>query len=103
WQQASYTPAAIDLMWLLMSGDFFTVWQEGAAYYRQQLAAKLGPRFDPDLWQEMVEVACLVEVLTKGVFHALFAATSEDEGFRNHMKQSVATYSDLVRNAAKWL
>jgi hypothetical protein len=72
-------------------------------YYHRQLTAYLGNRLDPHLWQPMLEVGCLVEVMTKGIWHAFFACHHENEVFRADMRRSVNSYNALVRKATRWL
>jgi hypothetical protein len=103
WQDASYAPATLCLSWFIMSGELFLIQDAAAEYYRVQLAKRLGDQFEPNLWQPMLAVGCLTEVLRKGNWHALFAVTHEDEEFRNHMRRSVGSYNDLVRRGLKWL
>ena len=76
---------------------------DAAEYYRQQLANRLGGKFDSSLWLPMLDVGNLVDVLRKGSWHAFFATTSPDEGWRARMRQSVQNYNDLVRKGMQWL
>jgi hypothetical protein len=103
WQWAGYAPAIICLSWFVMAGEFLSVQAVAADYYRTQLAARLGDRFDPDLWQPMYEVGCLVDVLRKGCWHAFFAAYNDAEESRASMRRSVDSYSAIVRQGLKWL
>ena len=103
WQWSGYAPAIICLCWLVMTAEFLQIQDEAAEYYRTQLAARLGDRFDPDWWQSMYEVGCLVDVLRKGCWHAYFALYSDDEEFRSNLRRSVDSYNAIVRKGLKWL
>jgi Phosphotransferase enzyme family len=103
WQHAGYAPAVICLSWFIMTGDVFQMQDTATEYYLNQLSMRLGHKFNPDLWQQMVEVGNMVDVLRKGCWHALFATTSKDEGVRRLLKQSVVTYNDIVRKGLRWL
>jgi hypothetical protein len=103
WQIAGFAPATICLSWFLMTGDLFSLREAAAEYYRQQLAGRLGNRFDPGAWQAMLEVGGLVDVLRKGNWHALFAVTSEDEAFRTTMRSMIESYNGITRTGLAWL
>lgn len=103
WQYAAYAPATICLCWFTMTGEVFSIQAEAAEYYRQQLANRLGSRFDQSLWQPMLDIGNLVEVLRKGSWHAMFATTSPDEAWRARMRQCVQDYNDLTRRGMQWL
>jgi hypothetical protein len=104
WQQASYAPMIDDVCWFVGSlAEHLSAHETYYEYYRQQLSTYLGDRFDPGLWGPMLDVGCLLEVMTKGTWHAFFAATNENEAFRADMQRSVASYNDLVRKAVVWL
>lgn len=103
WQDAGYAPATICLSWFLMSGSISTMRDKAAEYYRQQLVMRLGSRFDQRMWQRMLEVGYLVDVLRKGCWHAMFAVSYPDEAFGKEMRQSVDSYNAIVRNGSKWL
>ena len=103
WQMSTYSPGILDVSWLLLSGEYYTMCDEGAAYYRQQLAARLDGGFDQSSWQAMLELAYLVDVVTKGPWHAFFAVNHEDEGVRNHMRRSVAMYNEFIHRGVTWL
>jgi hypothetical protein len=100
---AGYAPAIIDICWFVMAGDFFLKQDALAAYYRARLVARLGDRFDPDWWQPMYEVGCLVDVLRKGCWHAFFAAYNDTEEGAAYMRRSVDSYNEIVRKGLKWL
>jgi hypothetical protein len=104
WQQASFAPMIDDVCWFVGSlAEHISAHETYYEYYRQQLTTYLGDRFDPSLWRAMLDVGCLLEVMTKGTWHAFFAVTNENEAFRADMRRSVATYNDLVRKAVVWL
>ena len=103
WQFAGRAPATIGACWFLMSSGLFNKQWEYAEYYRQRLTNYLGDRFDPGLWQPMLELGCLVDVLRKGYWHALFSVTGEDEAYKAHMRKSVDSYNDLVRKGLEWI
>jgi hypothetical protein len=103
WQMVSYAPAIIDLCWFINSGEIFESQYFDTQYYQEQLASRLGERFDPDSWQSMYEVGCLVDVLRRGHWHSLFAVSVEDETQQAFWRKSVATFNDMVRNGLKWL
>jgi len=104
WQMAGYAPPILDICWLIGSlPDQLDQHEDYYSYYQQNLSAYLADRFDPNLWQPMLEVGCLLEVLRKGNWHALFAVTSEDVTFRAVMKRSVESYNDIVRKGLAWL
>lgn len=100
WQQAAYAPATICLAWFVLGADDR---DEATAYYRQQLMARLGKRFNPDLWQPMLDVGNLVDVLRKGCWHALFATTSPDDETRRWQMRAIERGNDSVRAGLKWL
>ena len=103
WQNAGIAPATIGMCWFVMSGGLFDRQDEYVEYYHRRLIQYLGDRLDPDLWQPMLELGGLVEVLRKGNWHAYFSVTGEDEAFKAHMRQSVDTYNDIVRKGLAWL
>jgi hypothetical protein len=104
WQMAGYAPVVLDLCWFVGSlAGVLDQHESYYQYYRQRLSTYLGDRFDQSLWQPMLEVGCLVEVLSKGSWHAFFAVTSEDESFRKMMRRSVNSYNNIVRKALQWL
>jgi hypothetical protein len=101
WQHAGYAPATLCLSWFIMGDNTLSV-NEAAEYYRQQLATRLGKRFDPDLWQQMLDLGCMADALRKGNWPALFSVSHSDEAVRIRMKQSVYIYSDAIRKGLKW-
>lgn len=103
WQYTAFTPATICLCWFTMTGEVFSMQAEAAEYYRRQLAHRLGSKFDQTIWQPMLDVGNLVEVLRKGSWHAMFATASPDEAWRARMRQCVQDYNDLVRKGVAWL
>jgi hypothetical protein len=103
WQNAAFAPATICSCWFTMSGEVFSMQTEAAEYYRQQLSHRLGNKFDQSLWQPMLDVGNLIEVLRKGSWHAMSATTSPDETLRARMRQCVKDYNDLVRKGILWL
>jgi len=103
WQWAAYAPATIGMCWFVMDGGVFERQDEYVKYYRRHLADLLGDRFDWGQWQSMVELGCLVDVLRKGNWHALFAVTGDDEDNKAYMRQSVDSYNDIVRKGLVWL
>jgi hypothetical protein len=104
WQQASFAPMIDDVCWFVGSlAEHIGAHESYYQYYRQQLTTYLGDRFDQGLWRSILDVGCLLEVMTKGSWHAFFAVTNENEAFRADMRRSVASYNDLVRKAVVWL
>jgi hypothetical protein len=104
WQMASYEPATLDLCWFVGSlAEQLDQHELFYQYYQQQLSIYLGDRFDPDLWQPMLAVGCLVEVLRKGSWFAYFATTTGDESFRDVMRQVINSYNNHVRKGLGWL
>jgi hypothetical protein len=103
WQDASYAPAVLCLCWFIISGGIFEIQEDAAEYYRQQLTDRLGDRLDPGIWQPMLDVGCMVEVLRKGNWHALFATSHPDENVQVLNRKSVQTYNNLVRKGIQWL
>lgn len=105
WQHAGYAPATMCLSWFIMRGDAMTVQtvHEAAEYYRQQLAARLGKRFDPDLWQQMLDLGLMADALRKSNWHALFSVSHSDKSVRILMRKSIDNYSDFIRKGLKWL
>ena len=113
WQFASYAPATICMCWFVMSmsgnvtrGDAMSSIsarrQEYFWYYHQKLFEHLGARFDQSLWQPMLDLGSVVEVLRKGNWHALFSVTGDEEE-KAYMRRSVDTYNDVVRKGLTWL
>lgn len=104
WQQAGYSLAVDDLCWFVGSlADHLDRHHDYYSYYQQRLSGYLGDRFDPASWQPMLEVGCLVEVITKGIFHAYFAVYTDNQPFKADMHRSVNSYNQIVRNALKWI
>jgi hypothetical protein len=103
WQFAGYAPATVCMCWFVMSGGLFDKQWEYVEYYRQRLSNYLGDHFDPGLWQPLLELGCLVDVLRKGNWHAYFSVTGEDEAYKAHMRKSVDSYNDLVRKGLEWI
>ncbi|MBL8161823.1 MAG: phosphotransferase [Anaerolineae bacterium] len=104
WQHAGYVPATICLSWFIMESSFFEIREAIAEYYRQQLLARLGQRFDQAIWQSMLALGCLVEVLRKGCWLALFYVMPETEAAeREEIKQVIDSYNDVVRAGLRWL
>ena len=96
WQTAGYALATIDLAFFL---DTTVVIQsplsveEIIAYYYQGLITHLGHEIDPDIWQAMLELGQLVNILRLGYFTALH----DDRDFIENI------YEPQVRAAVKWL
>lgn len=91
------------MCWFVMSGGLFDRQDEYVDYYHRQLTKYLGDRFDPGLWQPMLELSSMVDVLRKGNFHAYFSVTGEDEANKAYMRQSVDSYNEIVRRGLAWL
>ena len=103
WQNAGFLPATIGMCWFVMSGGVFHRQEEYVHYYQQRLIHYLGERFAPDIWQPMLDLGCLVDVLRKGNWHALFSVIGDDEEGKAYMRGSVDSYNDLVRRGVAWL
>jgi hypothetical protein len=104
WQSAAYAPLTEDLCWFIGSlADHLDLHPRYYEYYYQRIKEYQGSRLDPQFWQRMLEVGCLVEVMTKGVWHAYFALYHEDIAFRTIMRKSVNSYNEIVRKAVRWL
>lgn len=105
WQVASYAPASFCLSWLLRSlkrreieSDY-----DGTDYYYRQLAARLGNRFDPGLWQPLLEVGRLAEGLRTMLLTADWAVNAENDDERQRLRQTIDSDNDMVRKGLKWL
>lgn len=105
WQHAGYAPATMCLSWFIMGsvGVGGVGVYEAAEYYRQQLTKRLCNLFDPDLWQQMLDLGCMADALRKGNWHALFSVSHSDEAVRIRMRKSIDDYSDFIRKGLKWL
>src|SRR5262245_14357855 len=71
WQLASAQPPAVDLAWLLQSFALVVTAskEEIIAEYREQLAARLGARFDESTWEQQLQLGCLGQcVRTTGMW-----------------------------------
>jgi hypothetical protein len=103
WQVVSYAPAVIDLCWFLNSSAIRETQYSDTQYYKEQLATRLGKRFNRDSWQSMYEVGCLVDVLRRGHWHALEVVGAEDEIQKKFWRKVVADFNDIVRQGVRWL
>ena len=105
WQVAGYAPATFCLSWFLRSlkrreieSDY-----DGIDYYYQQLVTRLGNRFDPGIWQQMLEVGRLAEGLRTMLLTALWAESAENDEERQRLQQKIDSDNDMVRKGLKWL
>jgi aminoglycoside/choline kinase family phosphotransferase len=67
WQDASYAPAVLCVCWFLGGHEILSMRDSLAEYYSQRLREGLHGKFDQKLWQHMLAVGFMVEVLRKGI------------------------------------
>ncbi len=73
-------------------------------YYRQRLAARLGPRFDDSWWRPQLELGMLGGFIQDGWAIALKATTWQvGADAREHWRADLAWWSEQVRVGARWL
>jgi len=81
WQFASAQPPAVDLAWFLYFGRPMETSREIViAYYRDQLATRLGGCFDPIAWDAQLQLALLGQCLRHFglmLYHAHHGETDE--------------------------
>jgi hypothetical protein len=104
WQLASAQPPAIDLAWVLHFGRPMEPSREIViAYYRDQMAARLGRWFDPIAWDAQLQLALLGQCLRHFglmLYHAYHGETAE---LRDIFRAQLAWWCEQARAGIKLL
>lgn len=106
WQLAVVAPPAVELgRGLGTNSTLLPVSKEEAvAYYKQQLAQRLGPRFSESWWEPQLALGLLGGFLQDG-WAIVLKATHWHVGAdaRDHWQADLAWWADQVRAGARWL
>jgi aminoglycoside/choline kinase family phosphotransferase len=105
WTRPTLTVPAVDLAYYMVtSWREIPISQEATiALYKQQLAHRLGERFDESWWQPQLELSLLGALLMIGCFKAWDTIKSNDEATRKQNQATFAWWSEQARAGAKWL
>lgn len=105
WARPTPTVPAVDLAYYLVTSSMdLPISRETAVdLYKQQLARRLGDRFDETTWQPQLELSLLGAFLMIGWVRAWFAAHADDEKHRLQEQKNIMWWSEQVRAGAKWL
>ena len=106
WARQTRTVPAVDLIYYLVtsgSTQFPISFEESIDFYKQQLAQRLGARFDESWWQPQLELSLLGTFATMACFKAWGAEHASDEADRLSDRADLQWWSKQVRSGAKWL
>jgi hypothetical protein len=105
WARPTPTAPAVDLAYYLVCGWHLLPVSQATtiALYKQQLARRLGDRFDESWWQPQLELSLLGALLMIGCFQAFNTAQSDNEAARKQSQATFAWWSGQARAAARWL
>jgi hypothetical protein len=105
WHLVSKVPPGVDVAWYLWAlGIKLPVARETTiAWYRDQLAHRLGDRFDESSWRPQMALSLLGQVLRGGWGIAWDAAYAPDPVYRTWNRQELAWWCQRAREGARWL
>ncbi len=106
WARQTKTVPAVDLVYYLVSGNssrFPISFEESINLYKQQLARRLGDRFDDSWWQPQLEISLLGTFSTMACFMAWGAEHSDDEFYRNQDRLDLQWWAEQARLGIRWL
>ncbi len=106
WQLAAVAPPAVDLArYLGTNSALLPISKEACiTFYREQLARRLGNRFDESWWLPQLELGLLGGFVQDGwaiVLKATHWAITAHQ--REHWQADVVWWSEWVRRGARWL
>jgi hypothetical protein len=106
WQLAMYAPPAVDLArYLITNSALLPVTKEEAiATYKEELAARLGDKFDEAWWEPQLALSLLGGFIQDG-WALVLKATHWPVGAnaRAHWQADLTWWADQVRLGAQWL
>jgi hypothetical protein len=105
---ARQTPAApaVDLAYYLVTSGSALMpitFEQSIDLYKQQLARRLGDRFDESWWQPQLELCLLGTFATMACFKAWGAEHSENAAARTQEKMDLQYWAEQARSGVKWL
>jgi hypothetical protein len=106
WQLATAGPPAVELArYLGTNSALFPVSKEASiAYYRRQLARRLGQRFDESWWRPQLELGLLGGLVQDGWAIVLKATRWHITAHqRPHWQADLHWWVEQARNGARWL
>lgn len=106
WARQTKTVPAVDLIYYLVTGNssqFPISFEKSIDLYKQQLARRLGDRFDESWWQPQLELGLLGTFSTMACFMAWGAEHSDDESSRNQDRVDLRWWAEQARAGVKWL
>jgi hypothetical protein len=106
WARQTRTVPAVDLIYYLISiswSRFPIPFEKNIDLYRQQLAQRLGERFDESWWQPQLELSLLGTFSTMACFMAWEAQHSDDASSREHNRANLQWWAEQARPGARWL
>ncbi len=103
WQLAAVAPPTLDLFWY-MGGEQVssTLWDASIEYYRQQLVAHLGQRFDEGDWQPMLDLGRLAQLMRGGGWLTIQSADRKSDALRADARSYLLWLLESVQTALKW-
>ena len=106
WARQTRTVPAVDLIYYLLSShsaDANHSIDQSIDLYRQQLARRLGDRFDESWWQPQLDLSILGTFATMACFTAWGAEHAEDHSYRQQEKENLQWWAERARVGAQWL
>lgn len=106
WQLATCAPPAVELGRYLGANSALLpgAKEESLAYYRNQLAARLGARFDETWWQPQLALGLLGGFVQDGWAIVLKATTWRiGADARDHWRADLHWWAERVREGVRWL
>lgn len=106
WARQTKTSPAVDLVYYLVtssSAQFPISFEQCINLYKQQLAQRLGDRFDESWWQPQLELSLLGTFSTMACFNAWGAEHSDDEFHRMQDRVDLQWWAEQARLGARWL
>ncbi|MBA2597867.1 MAG: phosphotransferase [Chloroflexia bacterium] len=105
WHLTGPGAAAADLAWYLSNlGIKSPVANETSiAWYRDALAARLGPRFNECWWRPHLELSLLGQLVRLGWGHAWEVVHNPIASVRAQVRESLTWWSERAREGARWL
>jgi len=106
WARQTRTVPAVDLIYYLVtdsSAQFPIPHEQSIELYKQQLARRLGDRFDESWWQPQLELSLLGTFSTMACFMAWGAEHSDDEYYRQQDRADLQWWAERARAGVRWL
>jgi hypothetical protein len=106
WARQTRTVPAVDLAYYLVtssSSQFPISFEQSIDLYKQQLAQRLGDRFDEAWWQPQLELSLIGTISTMACFKAWMAEHADDATTRIQARADLQYWADQAQEGIKWV